>query len=106
MSRALSSEREAMATTSVCSPFCIAGMTFCTPMWAVLNTPKRIFCIRSVLIGNLSYARSASVRHFLQGPPFGLAYGSPHKGQGQHGGHRIESISASETDGIQQGEES
>src|SRR5437016_3024101 len=51
MSRALSSEREAMATTSVCSPFCIAGITFCTPMWAVLNTPMQIFCITSVLIG-------------------------------------------------------
>src|SRR6266705_6629838 len=52
--------------------------------------------------GNLSTAPSSSFRYFLQCPPFGLAYGSPHEGHGQHGGHRIESVSASETDGIQQ----
>src|SRR5438093_12766162 len=55
--------------------------------------------------GNLSTAPSSSFRHVLQCPPFGLAYGSPHEGQGQHGGHRIESVSAGETDGMQQWEE-
>src|SRR5215470_503760 len=55
--------------------------------------------------GNLSKALLASFRHILQCPPFGLAYGCPHEGHGQHGSHCIESVSASETDGMQQGEE-
>src|SRR5208282_4419976 len=40
-SRALARSREAMATTLVYWPCCMAGMTFLRPMAAVLRTPQR-----------------------------------------------------------------
>src|SRR6185437_797945 len=41
--RALSRSRDAIAVTSVCSPRCIAGMTFLRPMFAVLSMHQRSF---------------------------------------------------------------
>src|SRR5229473_5124529 len=40
-SSALRRSREAIAVTSLHSPFCIPGMTFLTPIAAVLRTPQR-----------------------------------------------------------------
>src|SRR5215475_11323331 len=74
-------------------------------LYAPSPTGEGRLCI-VILIWNLPNALLASVRHVLQGLTFCLAYGSPHEGQRQHGGHRIESVSAGETDGIQQWEES
>src|SRR5271163_4175882 len=41
VSSALPWSREAIATTSTHSPFCMAGITFLTPIPAVLRTPQR-----------------------------------------------------------------
>ena len=50
-SLAFDSEREAMATTSVNSPLCIAGITLTTPILAVLRMPQRTFRIVVVISG-------------------------------------------------------
>src|SRR5581483_3189521 len=46
---ALSRLREAIALTSQYVPCCIAGMTFATPMLAVLKMPQRTFPITCLL---------------------------------------------------------
>src|SRR6185437_6995949 len=41
--RALSRSRDAIAVTTVCSPRCMARMTFFIPIFAVLSIPQRSF---------------------------------------------------------------
>ena len=47
---AAAAEREPIATTSLCFPSCIAGITFSMPIFAVLKIPQRTFCIVLLLV--------------------------------------------------------
>src|SRR4029453_15023926 len=101
-SRPFSAEREAMATTSVWSPFCIAGMTFLTPIRAVPNTPKRIFFPLLLIRKPSANALLAALLHFFQGLSFCLPQSCPHERERDRCGRGVERVSAGETDGIQQ----
>src|SRR6266481_3855931 len=105
-SRPFSGEREAMATTSVCSPFCIAGMTFFTPIRAVLNTPKRNFFPLVLIRKPSANALLAALLHLFQGLAFCLPHRSPYKGERDRCGYGVERVSTRETDCAQQGQES
>ena len=52
VARARSALREAIATTCVCVPRCIAGMTFVRAIFAVLRTPQRTFFILDPSVAN------------------------------------------------------
>src|SRR4029077_7693924 len=95
-----------MATTSVCSPFCIAGMTFFTPIRAVLNTPKRIFFPLLLIRKPSANALLVALLHLFQGLAFCLTHSSPHEWQRDRCRYGIERVSTRETDCAQQGQES
>src|SRR4026209_130900 len=101
-SRPFSAEREAMATTSVCSPFCIAGMTFFTPIRAVLNTPKRIFFPLLLIRKPIANALLVALLHLFQGLAFCLPHSSPYKWEGDRCGYGVDRVRAPETDYGQQ----
>src|ERR1700733_15295080 len=48
--RARARSREAIATTRVCWPCCMAGITFLRAMAAVLRTPQRSFLDMEIMI--------------------------------------------------------
>src|SRR5207248_6445251 len=63
---ALLLSREAIAATSLHSPFCIAGIAFVRAKCAVLRTPQQTFFGMRLLVEALAVKRNNSAAHGLR----------------------------------------